>query len=115
MPQTIPTPVPVYAGDTAYWPPYTFTSAVDTPIDLVATGWTNWVAQWRPTPDSDTVLTLDVDDTLASSGTIVIGADAGTTAAMGSAGVWDLQSENGEVVRTWVRGKTSYQKDVTRV
>lgn len=111
---TLIEPVEIYAGDTAQWPTFTMKNSDLQPINLVAEGWTDWEAQWRPTIDSDSEMTLQVDTSRAQFGEIAITASATQTRTMGASGVWDLQAKRGAEVKTWVRGKTKYTKDVTR-
>lgn len=118
FPASVPD-VEIYAGDTAEWPPFTFTTD-GTPIDL--TDWDDWTATWRPTPGSADSVDLDVDTTAGATGTVKITASATATRAMQNLapkvfdgfGYWDLQAVNGAVVRTWLRGKTINREDVTR-
>jgi len=105
--------VPVYAGDTLTFPPYTFTED-GVVIDLVAEGWGSWQSKWRVTPDAATAITLTVDDSAADEGVIQITATGTQATEMAQSGVFDLQATNSGVVRTWVRGNTSWQNDVTR-
>lgn len=113
MPVTVPN-ITIYAGDDTLWPVYVLKSDVDTPINLEVAGWSDWAAQWRPREDSTEAVDLVVDDTRADEGIIQISATSEQTQAMGVAGVWDLQAVNDGKVKTWLRGKTKYTKDVTR-
>lgn len=109
----VPT-VEIYSGDTVTWPTYTFKTDAGVVRDLVAEGWDDWHAQWRTTVDSGTAIELTLDVSDAANGIIGISATATESAAMGGNGVWDLQATQGDVVKTWVRGKTKWIKDVTR-
>lgn len=114
---TYPTIVPavsIYAGDTLDFPIYTFKTDA-TPFNFVADNWSDWVAQWRPTPESSEVIDLIVDDSQANVGIIFVSATAAQTALMGEHGVWDLQATQfGLHIRTWLRGATVYAQDVSR-
>jgi len=101
----------VYAGDDATIGTYTFTEN-GTPMDLSA--WT-FRAEWRGSLTSSTAETLDVDTSLAATGTLVVSADAAVTRAMGANGYWDLEGELAGEIRTFVYGRTKYREDVTRV
>jgi hypothetical protein len=109
----VPT-VAIYAGDSALWPVYTIKTPENTARDLAAEGWNNWKAQWRAAEGSDIAIELTVDASRANEGMIILSATAEQTAAMGGAGVFDIQSARGSEVKTWVRGKTKYTKDITR-
>lgn len=92
------------------------------PTDLVAAGWTDWAAQWRETPDSDTFFAMTVDDSQASAGVITVslpGEGDESTRTMAHNGYWDLQSKNADIgitdARTWVMQPTIWEDDVTRV
>jgi hypothetical protein len=109
--------ITVYAGDTFSSPVYvlgTMVNNVFTPYDLVAEGWTNWKAQWRANANDPSFVELTVDTSDATSGAIswTMGADA--TRSLWN-GVWDIQAVQSGTVRTWLRGKTLFVEDVTRV
>lgn len=110
-------PDAIYAGDT--WPgeDYTITDpATGDPIDLVAAGWSNWRAQWRPTAGTSTYIDLVIDDSQATSGIISREPLAGSqTESMGGPGGWDLQADDadGQTV-TWLTGQTTWTQDYTR-
>lgn len=106
-PVSVPS-VCAYAGDTLVFPTYSFETA-GIPTDLSA--WDSWAAQWRPNSDSDEAMVLTVVKTASS---FAITATAEQTRAMGESGVWDLQATDGSVVKTFIRGETVYQMDVTR-
>lgn len=114
IPAEVP-PVPVYAGDTCVFPTYTFKTDGGEPLDLVAEGWTDWTSMWRhKTTATDEPITLSIDISQASSGVLSITASAAQTRLMDGAGVWDLQAERPNEVRTFLRGSTTYLLDVTR-
>jgi hypothetical protein len=106
--------VTVYGGDTVHWPSYTFTDSSENVRNLDIEGWTNWTAQWRASVTAHDALSLTVDASEASEGIIRLLASSDVTEAMNASGVWDLQSENNGIVRTWIRGATKYTRDVTR-
>jgi hypothetical protein len=106
--------VPIYAGDSVAFPVYTVKTAEGAAIDLVADGWSDWRAQWRPQADAQDSIELTVDASRANEGMILIRVAAEDTANMGGAGVWDLQATRAGLVRTWLRGKTKWTRDVTR-
>lgn len=106
--------VRVYAGDDAELVRYQLFQADGvTPRDL--TGYTNWIAQWRTSADSTTFLPLTVDTTNLAIGKFVVAAPNTTTAAMTGDGVWDVEATGPEGIRTFVFGRTSLRRDVTRV
>lgn len=106
------TPIPVYAGD-SWSQSFTF-KAGESPEDL--TGWGDWECQWRPTADSTDEIVLSVavsgDPT---EGVIVVSATPEQTRAMGQSGQVDVQAVDGSTVRTFIRFKTKWTLDVTRV
>jgi hypothetical protein len=114
MPAQVAT-VAVYAGDTVRWPVYTIKTSDNQPRNLVAEGWTDWEVQWRPTDDAASEITLDFDGSRLTEGMLLISANPDASRAMGSSGVWDIQSVNADgQVKTWLRGKTKWTEDVTR-
>lgn len=115
MPTVIPA-VPVYAGDAVDWPILTFAVEVNSalvPINLDAAGWGTWLATWKSSVREATAISLTVDASEASVGTIKIKATPANTRAMRSSGVWDLQATNGALVKTWAYGTTKFTQDVT--
>lgn len=110
LPASVPD-VPIYAGDTVDFPPYTFQDENDDPLDV--SGY-SWSAQWRAYPTAKTSIELAVDDTDAATGTVRVSASSEQTSSMTGNGVWDLQAIDGDRVTTWVRGVTVFTKDVTR-
>lgn len=110
MPITVPV-VSVYGGDDLTFPTYIIEDPDGTPVDL--SSWT-WTAQWRQYATSTTAVTLDVDDTDADVGEIIISATAAQTRDMRGSGVWDLQGVLSGTTKTWLVGKTTYVEDVTR-
>jgi hypothetical protein len=113
MPVTVPT-VEVYAGDTVDWPIYTLQNPDQSPRDLEGEGWTEWRAQWRVKEVSPVAIDLIVDASEANVGVLKIKASPEATASMNVPGVWDLQATKGDEIKTFLRGKTKYTKDVTR-
>lgn len=112
LPVEVPS-VDVYAGDTCVFPTYTFKEA-GVATDLVDAGWGNWTATWRRKISADEAISLRVDVSQASVGLIAITASSEMTRQMDGAGVWDLQAERTDEIRTFLRGVTTYTKDVTR-
>lgn len=101
----------VYAGDTGTFGPYVIK---EDGVAVNLTGWT-WECMWRPhDPEGNPAVTLTVDSSLATSGTISITATTTQTRAMGGNGVWDLQGTKAGVVKTWLMGATTWYEDVTR-
>lgn len=98
----------IYAGDT-FSQSYVFKTD-GTAINLSSQGWSSWVAKWQPY--QGTGITLTVDASQASTGTIVITATPTQTEAMNGPGLWDLQASQGSTVRTWIRGKSQFIQDV---
>jgi hypothetical protein len=106
--------VPIYAGDTAQFPSYTF-SADGVATDFVAEGWSGWEATWRPFAGSEQTIEMTVDTLEANVGVIIVTASAAQTREMGRSGVFDLQAiRNVTEVKTFIAGTTSYSPDVTR-
>ncbi|OIU84609.1 hypothetical protein [Microbacterium sp. AR7-10] len=100
----------IYAGDT-YAARFAFT-VEGQPFPLPATGWR---AQARPNPHSETVIELTVDATEAAGGIITLTIPAAETEGIGfPKGVWDLQHADGLNISTWISGRVTIEKDVTR-
>jgi len=110
-PATIST-INAYAGDT-FSQTFRFTND-GSAIDLDTAGWTNWAAQYRASAFATTGLDFAVDASDASNGNITMVLSATQTEDLVGSGVFDLQAENGEVVRTWLKGSISWTKGVTR-
>ena len=107
-------PIAVYAGDTVVFPQIHFLQADHAGYDFDDQGWSNWRAYWEgPVSGTKSKIPLEVDDSGSAEGRFIVTADAATTRAMRGNGTWDLQAERGDEVRTWLRGKTIYTKDVT--
>ena len=112
FPITVPA-LKVYKGDT-FSASYVLKEGYPAEaVNLPGQGWTNWTAQWRSYPTSTTAVSFNVDTTNAATGRIVISLTA-TQAATLKDGYWDLQSTRNSEVKTWIRGKVLYVKDVTR-
>lgn len=73
-----------------------------------------YTSQLRRRPADDTAIDIDVDDTDAVDGIIVLRLDAATTAAMSGDYAWDLQQVTDGAVRTLAAGVWSFDYDVTR-
>jgi hypothetical protein len=80
-------------------------------IDLSGRSFT---AQIRRSYDDEIAVSMDVDDSDAATGDIVVGLDADITADISLDGVWDLQETDGARVTTYIRGVVELVKDVTR-
>lgn len=105
-------PINAYTGDTLT---QTFRLTNNgTPIDLVAAGWTNWEAQYRTSVFSPDALDFTIDDSLAADGKITVTLTASQTEDLIGSGVYDLQANQGESVRTWLKGTIQWTKGVTR-
>ena len=112
FPVTVPN-IKVYQGDT-FTASYVFKNkTTGVSLDLVDEGWSNWVAQWRPSGPSSEVVSFVVDDTYASDGRIIVTAPP-TSTRLVKDGVWDLQATRDSEVKTWVRGRVEGIGDVTR-
>lgn len=110
FPTRVP-PVTIYKGDTTTFPTYEFSEG-GVAIDLSTY---TWAAQWRTTAEATDSITLALDLSGQVAGKITPSATATQTETMTTTGVWDLQSTKAGVVRTWVFGSTTCQKDVTRL
>lgn len=106
---TLVPPVAIYEGDTCVFPSYQFLTG-STPVNMSA--WT-WTCQWRRARGDAFAVNLTVDASSATTGFIYISASPVQTAAMYSAGVWDLQGVRGSEVKTWLMGTTTFSTDVT--
>lgn len=96
----------VYAGDTLN---QSYRVRQDgEPVDLSA--WSEWAAVWV---GDDHRETLTVDSSSAAQGILTVTATPAQTRRMTGRGKWDLQGRDGEVTRTWLRGQTTWQNDVT--
>ena len=112
------TPFAVYAGD-AWAQAFRMTIQPDPEVDATEpedlSAYTDWACQWRTTAASTNDIELEVDDTDADTGLIVVRATGVQTREMGAKGEFDLQATgtDGEP-RTFIRAKTSWKLDVTR-
>lgn len=104
------TKIEVYAGDS--WSQSFVFKVGDTPEDL--TGWGSWECQWRPSEASSTAVDLTVDTSSADEGVITISATPEQTRAMGRDGLADVQAVDGADVRTFIRFRTVWRRDLTR-
>lgn len=111
--QTWPNLLPVYAGD-SWSQTILFGSYNDSgewvPEDIRE--WSDWESQWRPTPEDSRFITLTVS---VEDGGVTLSATPEDTRDMGGPGIFDVQAVNDSEVRTFARGVTSWQLDVTRV
>lgn len=112
------TPFAVYAGD-AWSQAFRMTIQPDPEVDETEpedlSAYTSWAAQWRSTVDAETATTLTVDSSDAVNGVIVVRATGDQVRAMGRSGVFDIQAVLSGATRTFIRAKTSWKLDVTRV
>lgn len=102
-------PLRVYRGDTLVSPVFTVKHPDGSPMDL--SSWTNWKAAIRT---SCRVVPLVVDTSGIAQGRIFFTISPSETRTIDADGVWDIQASNGGTVRTWLRGKTKVENDVTR-
>ena len=99
-----------YQGDTLQLT-FNFTDANDVPVVLPTTGWR---AQIRQTAASETILaSFTIDSTDAATGVLVLTLAAAASESL-TGGIWDLESSDGGVVRTYLRGTVRFEVDVTR-
>ena len=103
-------PVEMYAGDDLVIAAFTLKENT-VPVDFST--WT-LLCQWRKRASDTDAIALTVDTTDAATGRLVVSVSAAQTRLMGQSGVWDLQGTKGSIVRTFVRGSTTYIGDVTR-
>lgn len=109
----VPSPWELYAGDPAA---LSVRLIVDgEPADL--SEYEGWRAQWRTMPGATDAVDLVVDADAVADGVLVVhvaGADTDAVTGRVRSGVWDLQAVLGGDSRTFVRGSTTWRKDVTR-
>lgn len=99
----------IYGGDT-FTQTYQITdSTTGSPVNLSA--WGSWLATWRPTLGNP--ITLTVITTGLALGQFTIQASSAQTRTMDGPGVWDVQSTNSGVVRTWLTGKSDFTHEVS--
>jgi len=101
-----------YAGDT-FSQTFRLTNN-GTPIDLDTAGWSNWSAQYRVSAFSPDALDFTVDASDAGNGNITMVLTATQTEDLVGSGVFDLQAEQGDSVRTWLKGSIQWTRGVTR-
>jgi hypothetical protein len=115
-----PYPISCYVGDTRVWSLAFTEDDGTTPIDLSGKTWT---AQIRANDGASATIMaeIDVDDTDAVDGLLVL-----TLTALEAANLvkktgsdkkpaWDLQGDDGTVVRTYLLGAIKVLGDVSRV
>lgn len=102
-------PLRVYRGDTFVSPVFTVKNPDGTPVDL--SEWTDWKAAAR---SSCRVVPLTVDTSGLAQGRIFFTAVPSETRTIDEDGIWDIQASNRGTTRTWLRGKTKIENDVTR-
>jgi hypothetical protein len=103
----------VYAGDT-FTQTFEFFDD-DEPVDFVADGWDDWVAQYRINPKATNFVAFTVDVSDADEGRITLSLSATQTRNLPGEGVFDLQATENNVIRTWLKGRIAVSQDVTRV
>lgn len=100
----------MYAGD-AYTVGIGPVDNADTPADLSDR---TWAAQWRPRRGSTDKVDLEVDDSAAAAGTIVVHFRSEATRQFATQGVWDVQGLDGDdQALTLLTGSVSMLGDVT--
>lgn len=100
----------LYAGD-AYAVEFDPVDDNDTPADLSDR---TWAAQWRPRRGSTDKVDLEVDDSAAADGTIVVHFRSEATRQFAVNGVWDVQGLNvDDQALTLATGSVSILGDVT--
>ena len=106
LPPQMRAPWEIYAGD-----PSQITLTImegETPADLSATTIT---AQWRRTASAGDLIELGVT---VDGAEVTVSVTEEQSRAMGRGGVFDVQGVTAGVVRTIVRGMTTWTLDVTR-
>ena len=114
---TFPIAIPdiqIYSGDT-FEQSYTFKDTAGEVIDLVAAGYTEWKAQYRPSRDAIEYVDFAVVHTDADEGVVVIKLTHEQTSTISKPGVWDLKAKNGTKWRTFVASNVDVEKSVTHV
>lgn len=104
------TTLEVYEGDTLV-AGFVFSDRDGVPLNLST--WSQWAAQWRPTEDSDESVAFTVDTSQLATGRVGISLSGSQTDGLRN-GVWDVQATRSGEIRTWVRGRVTVKKDVTR-
>ncbi len=112
-------PMNLYRGDTRVWTFVFLEDDQETTIDMSGKTWESEVRS--ATDSANVLLQLTIDDSDAADGILVVtlpatawdDVDIGTTAPT-TKWKWDLQSTEGGVVRTWLRGAPKILWDVTR-
>ena len=110
----LPDPWELYAGD-ATGLTILLEYSKGTPQNL--TDYEDWRCQWRTTPGAAEAVNIFVDDSERAMGLIHLYiAPEQTATDTGSirSGVWDVQATLGGEPRTFLRGTTTWRKDVTR-
>lgn len=83
----------------------------DTPADLSDR---TWAAQWRPSRGATSKVDLEVDDSQAASGTIVVHFRSEATRLFAQQGVWDIQGlDADDQALTIATGSVAMLGDVT--
>jgi hypothetical protein len=74
-----------------------------------------FAAQIRRSVSSTTAIDIDVDTTEAADGILILRVGEEVTETLRGIYVWDLQQTVGDVVRTLLTGKWTFDADVTRL
>ena len=109
----VPSPWELYAGDPAALSVRLIVGGQ--PADL--SEYEGWRAQWRTMPGATDAVDLVVDADAVADGVLAVhvaGEDTDAVTGRVRSGVWDLQATLGGDSRTFVRGSTTWRKDVTR-
>ena len=96
----------IYRGDT-FVTVFEFADGDGTPLVLPESGWR---AHMVMSGASEPVV-LDV---AAEGNRVTVSLPATVTATLDSVGRWDLELTDGDIVRTYVRGSVTVERDVTR-
>jgi hypothetical protein len=73
-----------------------------------------FLAQIRRTKPGDVIVDIDVDDTDAATGELVLRIDSADTEPLSGGYVWDLEQTIGDNPRTILAGTWTFEPDVTR-
>lgn len=103
----------LYAGDaTAVTLRFWTDAAKTTPADVSDR---EWSASWREDRTSDPATELELDDSEAATGVVIVRFSAADTSSFAEVGVWDVQGAvPGSDPSTLVTGYVTVQRDVTR-
>lgn len=104
--------ISIYRGDD-YVHQFTFMDNEDPPAPKDLTAYT-FKAQIRDRPENGQILyaEFDIDTSQAEDGIIILSLPASVTTF--SPGYWDLETDDGDNVQTWLKGTVNVSGDVTR-